>query len=146
MNETALQALYKAVATRLRDPDEPWGVRAYVSTAKASKIPVIYPYVVYFWSGGGATSSIIGAEATFRLSVKCVSDKLSVAMRGAARISALLDEQGEQDGESTPVEGGDEWFITSITEGETIYMVQATPDTVPIYHCGAVYRVVMEAL
>jgi hypothetical protein len=67
-------------------------------------------------------------------------------MRGAARISALLDEQGEQDGESTPVEGGDEWFITSITEGETIYMVQATPDTVPIYHCGAVYRVVMEAL
>lgn len=142
MNETALQVVYKAIAARLTTSGEIWGNRVRASVVKAD---TPYPYVVQFWAGGGQVHMTTGRDAELVIGVKCVSDKLADAMQGAARIATRLDEHGRQDDATDYLVSGTEWDILSITEEETLYLVeQDAPDTIPIYHVGAFYRFVME--
>jgi hypothetical protein len=142
MTEPALQTVYKAVAARLSGSGEPWGSKVRVSLVKAS---TGYPYVVQFWSGGGEVQINGFIHAEFRIGVKCVSDKLAEAMSGAGRISALLREKGQQTSPADYLYGSADWDILTVTEEETIYLVEGAPDTVPVYHVGAFYRLFMQA-
>jgi hypothetical protein len=142
VTDTALQAAYEGIANRLRDPGEVWGTRVRVSAAKSG---TAYPYVIQFWSGGGETMLNGSQNAELRIGVKCVSDKLADAARGAGRISARLRDKGKQDSPADYLIGSSDWDILTITEEEIIYLVEGTPDTVTVYHWGAFYRLFMQA-
>jgi hypothetical protein len=142
MSETALQAAQKAITARLTgSPDEPWGNRVRVSMARPN---TPYPYVIYFWSGGGEANRIQARDAVLRFGVKCISDKMAEAMRGAERIAMLLNDSGQQDDQDDYLYGGEHWLILTITEEDVIYVPETTADTITAYHVGAFYRFEME--
>ncbi len=142
MPDAALWAVYKGFNTRLTsDGSEVWAQRARASVTKAK---TLYPYVIYFYAGGGAWNATTGRDAQYSIGVKCVTPKMSVAMTGAERISVLLDNKGKQDDPNDFVFGSADWDILTITEEETIYLAETPPNTDEVYHIGAFYRVVLE--
>ena len=142
MAEIALQAAQKAITARLTaNPNELWGNRVRVSLAKSN---TSYPYVIYFWSGGGESNTVRAQDSSLRIAVKCISSKMAEAMRGAARISELLNDCGKQDDAGDYLYGGDDWEILSITEEEVIYLPEQQADTITAYHVGAFYRFEMQ--
>lgn len=144
MAEIALQAAQKAIFARLTaDPLEPWGNRVRASLAKPN---TDYPYVIYFWSGGGEVNRIKARDSVLRMGVKCISPKMAEAMRGAGRIADLLNDSGYLDDPDDYLYGGSDWVILSITEEEAIYLPEQTADTITAYHVGAFYRFEMEAV
>jgi hypothetical protein len=142
MTEPALQACQKAVATQLRgNGSEMWGVKVRVSLTKPN---TDYPYLIYFWSGGGEANTIIARDAEFRMSVKVVSSKMAEAMQGKQRISELLNDQGEQEVTTGYLDGGADWKILTCTEEDTIYVPEFKSNTRTIYHVGAIFRIAMQ--
>jgi hypothetical protein len=142
MAEPALQSCYKAIAAQLRsDGSEIWGTKVRASIVKPN---TPYPYAVYFWSGGGENNSIRGDDAEFRITVKVVSDKLAEAMAGKQRISALLNNRGEQAVTTGFLAGGADWKILTSTEEDTVYIAEFVSDTLTIYHVGAIFRIALQ--
>jgi hypothetical protein len=143
MAESPLETVYKALSNRLRDPAESWGTRARVSGIKSN---AGYPYVLYFWAGGGERQINGHRHAEYRVAVVCVSDKMSEAATGAGRISDLLREHGKLDDPADYLIGSADWNILTITEEDTIYLPEGTPDTITAYRWGAYYRIFMQAV
>lgn len=143
MTEHALKAVYRGLRNRLVGD----GNYAYNQNVRASlvKASTPYPYVVYFWSGGGALNETTTKDAMYRIGVKAVSEKLAEAMNAAAQISDLLDDKGEAESPSDYVNGGDDWKILTVTEEDSIYLVEQPPDTITVYHVGAFYRFHLDA-
>lgn len=141
MAENALKAVYKGLRTRLVSD----GSLLYGNKVRASIVQsnTGYPYCVYFWAGGGQGNRVVARDAEMRIGIKVVSDSMAEAMNGAAQVTTLLDNKGQQDDTTDYVYGGTDWKILSITEEDVIYLVDHAPDTMPIYHIGAFYRVVM---
>ena len=82
----ALQAVQIANQTRLLNGGaEAWGQKVRVSFVKST---TAYPYVLQFWAGGGHDQSIRTRDATLRMGVKAVSDKMDDALKAAERIAA----------------------------------------------------------
>lgn len=142
MADHALQAAYEALANRLRGTGETWGSNARVSWLKSS---TPYPYVLYFWAGGGERQINGYRHAEYRIAVVCISNKLNDATTGAARISDLLREKGKQTSPADYLTGSSDWDILTVTEEDTIYLVENTPDTIKSYRVGAYYRFFMQA-
>ena len=142
MAEPALETAYKALANRLRTPGELWGTNARVSAVKSG---TSYPYVLYFWAGGGEVQINGFRHANLRIAVLCISDKMSDAATGAGRISDLIREKGKQTSPADYLNGSSDWDILTITEEELIYVAEGTPDTITAYRWGAYYRFVMQA-
>ena len=143
MSEPAIQACYKAVKGALDSGDEIWGTKVRASIAKAD---TAYPYLIYFWSGGGEINSIINDDAEFRIAVKVVSDKMAEAMTGKRRISDLLNNKGEQEEVTGYLDGGTDWTILTCSEEDTIYLAERLADTKVVYHVGAYFRISMQAV
>lgn len=135
--QSDLQAAYAALYTLLADGSEAWGTRAYPDIAPAG---TAYPYLVYYWLGGGETNRFLRAESSLVLGVKCVSNTLSEAMAGAARIEALLNDAERKSGLS----GGEDWLIANVSREGLIHFVE-TPDGARVHHEGARYRFALEA-
>lgn len=137
MSQSDLQAAYSALYTLLAAGSETWASRAYPDIAPAG---TAYPYAIYYWLGGGETNRFIRPESSLLIGVKCVSNTLSEAMQGAARIEALLNDVERKGGLS----GGDDWQIANVSREGLIHLVE-TPDGARVYHEGARYRFNMEA-
>jgi hypothetical protein len=144
MTDTALQAAYRAIRVRLiGNGVEPWGNRVYLSLGPQG---AAYPYVIQFWSGGGALNAVKARDANLVISVKAVSNNDEAAMLAASRIAALLDDSGEYDDVDDYLYGGATWRILTITEEDTIFLPirGAAPDEDIIWQVGARYRLRME--
>jgi hypothetical protein len=139
--EHALAALYRAVFQRLTGPGERWGNRVFPDMASAK---AAYPYVVFFWQGGGERNAVKEQDADLVLVVKCISDGLAEAFDCAARISELLNDSGEQDDSADYLNGGTDWNILTSTQEETFHLPEMFEGVAPIYHEGARYRFIME--
>ncbi|MCZ2097237.1 MAG: hypothetical protein LC121_13455 [Anaerolineae bacterium] len=143
MSEMAIAALFDAVRIRLTAPGQMWAGRAYPNLAGAD---ATYPYVVYFWSGGGERNRQKGRDAEIVLTIKAVSDKLPEAFDAAAAVDDLLNDHGAQDADAQLTTGaGSEWAVLTATAEETIAYQEMKAGAQPIYHAGARYRFVMEA-
>jgi len=147
VSQIALQAVQIANANRLiGSGNESWGRVVRVSVVKSNprQADPPYPYVLQFWAGGGHAQAIKTRDANLRMVVKCLSDKMADAMTGAQRLNDLLHNHGRLDNSADCLDGGTYWDILTVTEEDTIYMVETSADTIPIYHVGAYYRYIMQ--
>ena len=117
-----------------------WDSRVHVTMAPVTSAR---PYVQIFLAGGGAQNIVKNKDASLLVTIKVIADTLAESLVGAAKISELLDDNGEQEGGASPVTGT-EYEISNITEGLTISYVEQIENARSIYHGGAQYRVRME--
>lgn len=149
MADTALQAAYNAIYTRLHNATLA-GVKAYPDIADDE---ADYPYIVYFWSGGGERNSNRKRDANLVIGVKVVTLDLHQAFTGAGQVADLLNDQGTQDVVaatgayvSDPLNGGANWHITTSTQEDVFHFTELIEqDNETVYHNGAYYRFIMEA-
>lgn len=139
-SETALAALYRAVKSRLSEGGELWDTRVHADVIPAK---VVRPYVIFFVSGGSESNDLVEADASYQLTIKGVADTMQASLQMAARLSALLNDQGTQDRPTTALDAGDEWEITTSTQGRTVHLVEQFSNAQPIYHDGHVFDFVM---
>lgn len=137
---SALETLYTSLYSALRN-DTLWQDRVYPEIVPAQ---VIRPYVVFFVSSGGERNDRKRDDAEFTISVKCVALQMADAMAGASRISALLNNQGSQDGGT--ITGDANWTITTIEQLRIIQQIEMISDDKPLYNSGHQYNIVMEKL
>lgn len=145
MTETAMAALFRAVHRQLTVAGEPWGAAVYPNLAPAG---AAYPYVLYNFNGGGERNSISARDAEIVLVVKAVSDQLSEAFAAAARIDTLLNDMGTQDTASGYLYPGSdsEWSVLTATTEDAVSYQEMMANASPLYHAGARYRFIMEAI
>lgn len=149
MAETALQAAYGALYIKLRSATIA-GLKVYPDIADDE---ATYPYLVYFWAGGGESNRLRKHDANLVIGVKCVSNDLHQAFTGASEIVTLLNNQGIQDivpatgaYVSNPLNGGSNWKIKTSTQEEAFHFTELIDNTSEtVYHDGAYYRFNMEA-
>lgn len=139
---TALEAAYKAIRARLASQSELWGAAVFSDVIPAT---AEFPVVQFFWSGGGEANGLKKQDADLVITVKCVAESMSDSMTGAARISALLNDKGENDDASDHLNGGSAWRILTCTQEEHVHLVDMWAGAQPIYHDGHRFRLVMEA-
>jgi hypothetical protein len=140
VSEIALAALYRAVGLRLSNGSAIFADRAYADYSESDE----YPYVIYFWSGGGEVNHTRRRDAEIVLTVTAISEKLGDAQIAAQQISDLLNDSGEYDDPADYLYGGTFWRILTSTEEDAIHTLDMFSGAVPIYHVGARYRFVME--
>lgn len=138
MAETALAALYRAVARRLTENSELWGDRAYPDLAKSGTQK---PYVVFSYAGGGEINARVQQDAEIVLTVKAVALSLDQAFAASARISTLLNDADASSAEA--LSAGSEWTIIHTKQEITVHLVELI-DSVWVYHEGHRFRFLME--
>lgn len=101
------------------------------------------PYCQVYWVAGGEDNFLKAQDATIDLAVKCIADTQDDSFTGAAQISAALNDMGEQDDTADPLDGGDDWVITTSTQMRIIHTVEQFAKAENIYHDGHVFSFVM---
>jgi len=140
MSAAASIVLNSSIRTRLGS-GEVWASRVYPDMAPDG---TSMPYVIFTVAGGGNSDFTPDRDnAELRVLIKAVSNGKASTVSAAARISALLKDQGAQEGGA--VSGDSNWIITTISEREMVDMTEFTNGQ-RFYHCGAYYEFVMEAL
>ena len=79
------------------------------------------------------------------LLVKAIGDDLTQALTLAERVTALLNDAGDQDISDGDVYAGTDWRITTITLEQMVQFNEMV-DGVRIYHAGGQYRIRMEGI
>ncbi|MEQ9027567.1 MAG: hypothetical protein RLP44_02530 [Aggregatilineales bacterium] len=136
---TALGSVLKAVQIALAD-DVIAGDRAYPFGAVAG---TERPYLVYFPVIVREANELKRDDAEIVMQIECVANRLSDAMDGAGRISALFNNAGEQDGGAIVGDAG--WRIRTITQEGDVTRVESFENAREIYHGGFEFRFSMEA-
>jgi hypothetical protein len=124
-----------------------WGDRVKPTEIAASG--VAYPYLSFFWAGGGREYQTHNRMARLMMTIKgvCgqadgVSSPLEVALVMQGAIADLLTDTGEQD--INPVfPTHAEWAFLTITQGRMIYQAIPLGDSVWSYHAGHQYEFLM---
>ena len=143
MSESAQYAARRAVQQRLAGAGA-WGTRVRQDRGLSSWE---FPYVVHVFSGGGERNRMLAhSDPELVLLVKAVSDIAAEASAAAAAIAALLDDSGLQDDADDYLYGGSQWHILSITQEDYITYSEYVSETRTLFHEGARYRFVMEAI
>jgi len=143
MSESPQYAARRAVQMRLSGAGA-WGNRVRQDRGLATWE---FPYVVHVFSGGGERNRRKQkSDPEVVLLVKAVSDNASQATAAAAAIATLLDDGGIQDDADDYLQGGASWSILAITQEDYISYTEYVSETRTIYHEGARYRFVMEAI
>lgn len=140
---TALAAAYDALRTRLIAGAEPWNDRAYQGRAPAG---TAYPYVVYFWSGGGEDNRTRKRDANLMITVKAVAKTIGQALSAADRIDALLNDHGLYDNAGDSLVNAKGWYILTITQEGAFELVETFAAADDTYHQGGRYRFIMEEI
>ena len=137
-----LDVLMRSVEDFLQTADGVWGDRVHPDRAPAKKVR---PYIVYFLVSDNDLGQIIDIDPMVVLTVKCVAADRQTAFLGAAEISALLDNKGEQElaaGESGPT-GDADWQIATISQDRGIWNTEYLKGTNAVYHRGYQYEFVL---
>lgn len=135
----ALSTLYEALYGRLRDASDVWGVRVFPDEAPAA---AAMPYCVINYIDGGEDNAVKPQAADFRVNVRVIAGNLVDAMNGAAAISALLNDSGEQD--TGGIFGDANWRITTVTQGRRLHDYDPYRDADPVYISGHQFEIFMQ--
>lgn len=140
MTETAVGTLYEIVQNALNGRSV-WGERVHAGLAPAGEPR---PYAIYNYVAGGDEGNR-GRLATARIvmSVKCVAANRTDAFAGAAAITALLDDQGEQELAGLP--SHPDWHVSTVTQDRVVQLDEMYAGAESIYHQGHQYVFKMEA-
>lgn len=150
MAVSALEALFETLKDYLvGDGSQLWGSRVVPTEVAASGID--YPYVSFFWSGGGSeplAAWLDGERFTLTIKGVCgmgagISSPMAVAMAMDAAISELLRDSGEQDYNSR-FGVHSEWRFLTVTRGAIVSMRVQLGDEKWSYHQGHQYSFLME--
>jgi len=139
MTEHPYIALCRAVKTRLTAASEIWG-------QQVGEVPLATwpkPYVQMYYIAGGESNNIIAQDADYDLGIKVVSEDMEESLIGAARLTALLNDQGVQDRPTTYLYGGSDWEICTATQGRAIHIVEPFAQSQFFYHDGHVFSFVL---
>jgi hypothetical protein len=142
MTEHPYIAMCRAIKNRLTDTAELWG-------QQVGEVPLtawVKPYVQFYFISGMDTNFQVIQDATYEMGIKVVSLDMEQSLIGAARLTALLDDQGVQDRPTTPLYGGTDWEIATVTQGRVIHIVETFAKSVPIFHDGWVFTFVLGRL
>lgn len=128
-----------------------WGEGAYPVEIAHSE--AVYPYVTWFWSGGGAELQAVGLRsARLQMSVKGVCGEqdgivspyeMALIMQG--EIADLLVDSGVQDKDPRLPSHAD-WVVLTATQGRVIWQRVQLADKSWSYHAGHVYDFLLERL
>jgi hypothetical protein len=140
---SALDALYQTLFAHLSGTP-PCADRWYPDAVPA-RPGQERPYGVWIWTGGGEDNRRHRQDAIITLIVKCVATKMDEAMRGAQEISAKLNDHGAQD-KHDDYPPNPEWVITTTTQQEIVYLVEAWEGAERLYHSGHQFEFVMERI
>jgi hypothetical protein len=144
----ALQALQTTLYTYLvGDGSRAWGNRVRPTEIAASGLE--YPYVSFFWAGGGREYQTQTRIARLTLTIKGVcgpkeniSDPYKIALEMQGAIADLLTDTGAQD--INPVfPSHAAWAFLTISQERVIYQAIQLSDTVWSYHAGHQYEFLM---
>jgi hypothetical protein len=130
-----IRSLYKAVFEALRSVGDVY--------ADHAPIGVNRPYIVFYFVSGGNTREVVNNRQKIILTVKAVTDGLADGLTLSAQFDNLLADGGLFDG--GVIVGDADWDICTITQTETVYLVEWDENAKPIYHSGFDYEIVMEA-
>lgn len=142
MTEHPYIAMNRAIRNRLTDTPEIWGQQV----GEVPNAAWVKPYVqVYYISGGDSNFQVI-QDAEYELGIKVVALDMAQSLAGAARLTALLDDQGVQDRPTAALNAGSDWEITTTMQGRAIHIVELFANSVPIYHDGWVFSIILGRL
>ena len=139
MTDHPYLALGKACFNRLTATPEIWGNQV----GEVIHPSWVKPYLQMYYISGGERNQYKTQDAEFQLGFKVVAEDMEQALIGAARISALLNDQGVQDRPDVALAGGDDWEICTATQGRMIHLVEAFSDAQNFYHEGHVFSFVL---
>lgn len=131
--EIDVGAAYRGVVSALNASAALWGDRVYADIVPAK---IVRPYVLFFVSGGATVLNDVRVSSLLRISVKCVADDLTTALRGAGDIHDRLHDAEKRGGMNT----GTDWRLLSVTS-ETVIQMAELIDGARVYHSGHVYRI-----
>lgn len=140
MTEDSQASLMRALRTRLLNGgEEIWSNRVFSDLAKTG---TPYPYVVFAWSGGGEVNQLRKMDAEYVYTVRCIADEKAVALAGAGRIAALLNDADDYTANRLT---STDWTFNFVTQEGKIDVVEGV-DAGQIYHNGGYYRIHMEVI
>lgn len=131
----------RAIFNRLTDTAEMWGRQ--VGEVPRSEWIENRPYVQLYYISGGESNFLVAQDADYEIGIKVVADDQEQSLIASARLSALLNDQGVQDRPTAALDGGNDWEITTCTQGRMIHIVEMFSKSVPIYHEGWVFSLVL---
>lgn len=143
-----LDTLYQAIRDQLSG-NQPWDNRIFPDVARGGELR---PLIVFSKVTGGDSNRFAQRTPSFLIDVKCITAGESAddeAMKGAAAISRLLNNQGAQNidenGDPGVVSGDDDWLIKTIVQQGRIHEVDDwTKIGQFIYHSGHEFKIEME--
>lgn len=138
---TAESVGYTVIRDTLRGDDSgAWGS----VWAERAGPGVVRPYVIVSLAAGSREQWRGDRDnAGLVYTVKCVADRLAEAIVGQARIIALLDGQGSQEGAGLVTDGA--WDVLTVTAETAVNFVEAFEGVDEVYHAGHQYRLDMES-
>ncbi len=139
MTRTARQAAYEAFQGATDTGSEIWGGEVYADLAEPN---AEYPFLLIWRIGGGQDNDKPGKRsAELLMGAAVVSNKQAHVVAGSQRLTALFDDQGDQEDNTVP--GTSDWYIHTITQELPIYNA-AKANTQTIWQEGHQFRLIME--
>lgn len=138
MVEHSYQALMKAIVNKLRGGGV-WGNQV----SEVIQPAWVKPYCLVYFISGGETNNLIAQDADYEIGVKVIADNQQQSLTGAAQVLELLNDKGEQDTSTSPLDGGTDWTITTSTAGRMIHLIEPFQNAQNIYHDGHVFSFVL---
>lgn len=135
-------AVLRAIRDRLLSNSGNWQDRVFTDRAPINDVDsdlITRPYVIMIVSADQRKFVSAGMFAKVVITVKIVADDKLTALEGSAIVAALLDGQGRFDKTSTPLDGGQDWVIKTVTRDKNISMVESSGNNAYIYHEGSTY-------
>jgi hypothetical protein len=142
MSESPVYAAQAAIRDRLIAANGPWGNRVRWSEG-LSGWP--FPYVVLVFGGGAEQNRWRAPDVEIVIVVKAVSDTAESASEASALIADALNDRGRYDN-SDALSGGASWDIKTVSREDFVSYTEPITETKMLFHEGARFRLVMEAI
>lgn len=132
----------------LQTPVPVWGSRVYADSIPqtVNGSPVVRPYVLMSYAGGGDNNGIVSNDPELLIDVLCVAETTADALAGASEIRRRLDDSGQRDRRTNgyAVSGDVTWMISTVTHDRRLHLVETIDNgATKLYHSGGRYRVQM---
>lgn len=143
MSESPVYAAQAAIRDRLIAADGPWGNRVRWSEG-LSGWP--FPYVVLVFGGGAEQNRWRAPDVEIVIVVKAISDSAEAASEASALIADALNDRGRYDSGGDYLNGGASWDIKTVSREDFVSYTEPITETKTLFHEGARFRLVMEAI
>ena len=140
MTQSPNYALGRAIRARATAASELWANRVFRMQAPAKSER---PYVVYIFSSALKPQNTPTSDAEFLITIKCVAPDAATSEAGAARISELFDDLGQNRAETLDV--SPDWTLIHSQLQRYISIVENVDNgATQIYQDGGIFRFLLE--